>query len=387
MASFDPVGDGCDIAALAAPGVRRLQPYIPGKPISELQREFGVTDIIKLASNENPLGTSPLALEAMRSCMPYLALYPDGSGFALKRTLAEMNGLSPDNITLGNGSNDLLVLVAEAFLRPGLEAVYSQYGFAVYPIAVEAVGAKSRVAPALAQDHHQALGHDLQAMKNRVGPDTRIVFIANPNNPTGTWLDSKALQEFIASMPAHVLVVLDEAYYEYSLSLGLGDAVSWLDCFPNLMITRTFSKAYGMAGIRVGYSLSSPEIADMLNRIRQPFNVNSLALAGAEAALSDHGFIRQTVAVNSEGLMQLRQGLEHLGVQSGQSAANFILADIGQPVNAIYEALLRRGIIVRPVGNYGLPNHLRITIGTAAQNEALLDAMASALEEGRTEGA
>lgn len=379
--------EGCDVMALAAPGVRGLQPYVPGKPISELEREYGVSNIIKLASNENPLGTSPLALEAMRACLPELALYPDGSGYTLKRTLAEINDISPDCITLGNGSNDVLVLVAEAFLRPGLEAVYSQYGFAVYPIAVEAVGARPRIAPALAEDQPQALGHDLRAMKSLVGPDTRVVFIANPNNPTGTWLQSGALQEFIASMPAHVLVVLDEAYCEYSTHLGLGDAVSWLDRFSNLIITRTFSKAYGLAGIRVGYSLSSPEIADILNRIRQPFNVNSLALAGAEAALSDHEFIRQSVSSNSEGLKQLRLGLDGLGISTTDSAANFVLADMGQPAGAINEALLRHGIIVRPVGNYGLPDHLRITIGTRAQNMALLDAVAEIIQDGQPHGA
>ncbi len=375
MSVVEKATGGCDLMELAAPGVRQLHPYLPGKPISELERECGVSNIIKLASNENPLGPSPLALEAMRGELDELALYPDGGGFALKRALAQYHHLAPQRITLGNGSNDVLVLMAEAFLTPGLEAVYSQYCFAVYPIAVEATGATARIAPALPLCAQQPLGHDLGAMNALVGADTRIVFIANPNNPTGTWLESEALHAFIAALPSHVLVVVDEAYHEYSQSMGVPDASAWLDEFPNLVVTRTFSKAYGLAGIRVGYSLSSVDIAGILNRIRQPFNVNSLALAGAEAALADQKFIKTSVALNTAGVSQLQSGLQALGIGSIPSAANFLLADMGRPAGPLDEALLRRGIIVRLVGNYGLSQHLRITVGTSEQNQAFLRAV------------
>ena len=373
--------------ALAAPGVRQLHPYLPGKPVSELEREYGVSNIIKLASNENPLGPSPEALKVMRGALDELAIYPDGGGFALKETLAQFHRLAVDQITLGNGSNDVLVLMAEAFLEPGLEAVYSQYCFAVYPIAVGATGATARVAPALKATAQQPLGHDLAAISALVGADTRIVFIANPNNPTGTWLEADTLHAFIAALPPHVLVVVDEAYHEYAISLGVPDASAWLDEFPNLVVMRTFSKAYGLAGIRIGYSLSSADIAGILNRIRQPFNVNSLALAGAQAALSDQAYIKRCVALNQAGVSQLRNGLRALGIETGPTAANFLLADMGQPAGPLDEALLRRGIIVRPVGNYGLPQHLRITVGTNDQNNALLNALHEIINDRQFESA
>lgn len=362
---------------LAVPGVRSLQPYQPGKPISELEREHGVSDIIKLASNENPLGASPAALRAIKAGLGELALYPDGGGFALKQVLAEKHGVPPDWITLGNGSNDVLVLLAEAFLVPGREAVYSEYCFAVYPIAVQATGATPRVAPALNAESDQPLGHDLDAMRARINKDTRMVFIANPNNPTGTWLEQGALRAFLAAVPEHVIVVVDEAYHEYAIELGVPDASEWLGDFPNLVVTRTFSKAFGLAGVRVGYGLSSPQIADILNRIRQPFNVNSLALVGAAAAVGDTDFIRHAVELNRAGVAQLREGLEALGVSTGPAAANFVLVDMGQPAGPVYEYLLGQGIIVRPIGNYGLPDHLRMTVGTAAQNRHLLSCLAA----------
>lgn len=371
-----------DIASLVAPGVRQLKPYLPGKPISELEREHGVSESIKLASNENPLGASPAAVAAIRDGIDGLALYPDGGGFSLKSALSKKHGIPAQAITLGNGSNDVLVLLAEAFLTPGTNAVYSQYCFAVYPIAVEATGAQARVAPALSPGSSQPLGHDLAAMKARVDADTRLVFIANPNNPTGTWLENDELREFISALPDHVLVVVDEAYREYAEPLGIADTTAWLDQFPRLVVTRTFSKAYGLAGIRVGYSLSSCEIAGYMNRIRQPFNVNSLALAGAEAALQDESFIESSVALNSEGIGHLTTGMNGLGLGVIPSAGNFLLVDIGRAAAPVYEALLRRGIIVRPVGNYGLPNHLRITVGTRQQNQKLLAGLAEVLKGG-----
>jgi histidinol-phosphate aminotransferase len=373
---------GCDFTDLAAPGVRGLQPYQPGKPIAELERECGVAGIIKLASNENPLGASPRALRAMQGELSDLWLYPDGSGHALRSALAERHGIDPGRITLGNGSNDVLVLLAEAFISPGLEAVYSQYCFAVYPIACQAAGGIGRTAPARPATGRQPLGHDLEALQALIGGDTRLVFIANPNNPTGTWLEEAELLGFLDAVPENVLVVVDEAYHEYSQATGVPDATRWLDRHPNLVVTRTFSKAYGLAGIRVGYALSSPEVADLLNRVRQPFNVNSLALAGATAALDDAEFIARSVDANAAEMRSLTAGLESRGFQLVPSAANFLLAYMHQPAAKIYAALLRKGVIVRPVENYGLPDHLRITIGTPEQNGVLL----AALDDLRREG-
>ncbi len=371
-----------DYSSLAVPGVRQLRPYTPGKPIAELEREYGVRESIKLASNENPLGASPMALAAIRDELDDLWLYPDANGFELKRALARLHDVDPACITLGNGSNDVLVFLAQAFLQPGLEAVFSQYCFAVYPIACQMVGAEMRVAPALPADSPMPLGHDLRAMYQRVGPDTRMVFIANPNNPTGTWLEAARVKDFIGSLPPHTLCVVDEAYTEYADGDRLGNAAGWLREFPNLVVTRTFSKAYGLAGLRVGYALSNPGVADLLNRVRPAFNVNSLALTAARAALDDQAFIDHSREVNAAGMRQLQDGLEGLGLKVLPSAANFVLVDFGRPVAAIDEALLRAGIIVRPVANYGLEQHLRITIGRPEQNSRLLKSLADIL--GRT---
>ena len=368
-----------DYNELAAPGVRELMPYTPGKPIDELEREYGVSGSIKLASNENPLGSSPKAIEAVRAELDDLWLYPDANGFYLKQALAEKHGVETDCITLGNGSNDVLVFLAQAFLQPGLESVFSQYAFAVYPIATQMVGATASIAPALPADHPMPLGHDLRGLFDRVGPDTRLVFVANPNNPTGTWLNGQRLKDFVGSLPPHVICVVDEAYTEYAESDELGDASTWLEEFPNLVVTRTFSKAYGLAGLRVGYCLSNPGIADLLNRVRPAFNVNSLALAAARGALGDQEFIERTRRTNSEGLSQLGVGLDKLGVKVIPSAANFILAGFDRPGGELNEALLKKGVIVRPVGNYGLDNYLRITVGTSEQNERVLAALTEIL--------
>ncbi len=372
---------GCDaVAQYAVDGVRALQPYQPGKPLGELEREYGVRDAVKLASNENPLGVAPAARAAMARELDGLWLYPDGGGFGLRRALAAHHGVEPACITLGNGSNDVLVLIAETFLAPGREAVYSQYAFAVYPIAVQAAGATARIVPALGPESGQALGHDLEAMAAAISPDTRVVFVANPNNPTGTWVTEDALRRFLESVSPEVVVVVDEAYHEYALAAGAPDASAWLGEFPNLVISRTFSKAYGLAGIRVGYTLSSPEIAGLLNRVRQPFNVNSLALAGAEAALGDQEFIARTVNENAAGMAQLGTGLAGLGFEVAPSAGNFLLLDLGRDAAPVNEALLRQGVIVRPVAGYGLPRHLRVTVGTAAGNDRFINALAHALE-------
>ncbi len=368
-----------NFADLVAPPVRELQPYVPGKPIAELEREYGVTDIIKLASNENPLGPGARARAAMSAAMAEIGLYPDGSGFELKTRLARHHELPSEWITLGNGSNDVLVLLAEAFLTSAAEAVYSQYCFAVYPIAVQAVGARACVARAYPADASMPLGHDLDAMAALVTPRTRLVFVANPNNPTGTWVGSRSLASFLRALPDSVIAVVDEAYFEYSREVDCPDTSKWLRELPNLVVVRTFSKAHGLAGLRVGYALSQPQVAETLNRLRQPFNVNSLALVAAAAALDDAGHVERTVALNRTGRDQLRAGLEKLGLRVLPSAANFVLVDLARPSGPVHEGLLRQGVIARPVFNYGLPNHLRITTGTAEQNQRALEALAAIL--------
>jgi len=365
--------------SLAVPEIVALDPYQPGKPLSELERELGIDDAVKLASNENPLGPSPKGLAAAQAALADCGRYPDGGGFHLKRALAAHHNLDPACITLGNGSNDVLVLLAQAFLNPGREAVYSAHCFAVYPLAVQAAGGIARVAPALADDHPlMPLGHDLEALAAAVTPATRLLFIANPNNPTGTWLAPAALESFIAALPGHVVVVIDEAYFEYHQALhgaGAANAARWLGRYPNLVVTRTFSKVYGLAGLRIGYALSDPALADLINRIRQPFNVNSAALAAAEAALADTAFIDRSLKVNREGLERLADALPKRGYRVYPTAGNFVLVDTGGLAEPLYQALLHRGVITRRVGNYGLPNHLRITVGSAAEIDRLLAAL------------
>jgi len=354
---------------LAIPGVQQLIPYKPGKPIEELERELGLTQIIKLASNENPLGPGKKALEAIKATLPQLALYPDGNGFNLKQALSRQYAVDLNQITLGNGSNEILELVARAFLMPGLEAVFSQHAFAVYPIVTQAVGATAVVVPAL------NYGHDLDAMLQSVTSKTRVVFIANPNNPTGTLLSQASVDSFIQALPDSCVCVLDEAYFEFVNTVEPVNSIDWLKKYPNLIITRTFSKAYGLAGLRMGYGLSSPQMADILNRVRQPFNNNTLALVAAEAALTDVEHLQNTIAVNVQGMQQLTDGFKVLGLEWIPSAGNFVSVDVKQPGQPLYEALLRKGVIVRPVGNYELPNHLRISIGTKEENQIFLQAL------------
>ena len=362
--------------ALTAPGISVLHPYIPGKPVSELERELGIYDSIKLASNEHPKGPSARVKEAIEKQLADLARYPDGSGFALHNKLAQHHGVAAEIITLGNGSNDVLDLVARTFLCPGVEAVFSQYAFAVYPISTQAAGATARVA--VARDY----GHDLEAMRALVSENTRVIFIANPNNPTGTWLRSGALKAFIASLPQTVMVVVDEAYIEYVQEPDYPDASQWLGEFPNLIVIRTFSKAYGLAGLRIGYGLSHPAVADLLNRVRHPFNVNSLALVAAEAALDDQEHIRESVKMNVEGIARLSTGFDALGLSYIPSVGNFISVDMGRPAGPVDQALLREGCIARPVANYGLPNHLRVTVGLPEENEHFLAALGRVLGRG-----
>lgn len=358
----------CD---LALDCVTQLHPYVPGKPIEELERELGISDIVKLASNENPLGPSQKVLVAIEKASRELTRYPDGNGFALKVALAAKFQLNTNQITLGNGSNDVLELLARAFVSPVDEVLFSQYAFAVYPIVTQAVGAKAVVAPA--RDY----GHDLQVMSSLISDKTKLIFIANPNNPTGTYLEPDELENFIAQVPETTIVVLDEAYVEYGDSSF--NSMDWLDKYSNLVITRTFSKAYGLAGLRVGYALSHPEIADLLNRIRQPFNVNSLALAAATVALDDEHYIVDTKQMNDKGMAQLLTGLDSLGLKSIPSKANFITVDTGRNADDVFASLLKQGVIVRPVANYGLPRHIRVSIGLESENKRFLDALEQVL--------
>lgn len=367
-----------DFLALAQPGVQQLSPYVPGKPVDELARELGLAPetIVKLASNENPLGSSAKVLAAIEEALGELTRYPDGNGFALKTLLAEQCDVLTQQVTLGNGSNDILELVARAYLAPGLNAVFSEHAFAVYPIVTQAVGAEARVVPA------KDWGHDLSAMLEAIDSDTRVVFIANPNNPTGTWFGAEALNEFLQDVPERVLVVLDEAYIEYAEGDELPDGLEFLSSYPNLLVSRTFSKAYGLAALRVGYGLSTAVVADVLNRVRQPFNVNSLALAAACAALKDTDFLEQSRRLNDAGMQQLQEGFKVLGLGWIPSKGNFIAVDLGQVAAPVYQGLLREGVIVRPVANYGMPNHLRITIGLPAENTRVLEALAKVLARG-----
>lgn len=359
---------------LAVKGVQQLVPYKAGKPIEELERELGITNIVKLASNENPFGAGKKAIAVIQAALPELGLYPDGSGFHLKAALAEKYGVMPEQITLGNGSNEILELVARAFLTPELDVVFSQHAFAVYPIVTQAVGANAIVVPAL------NYGHDLDAMLEAITPKTRLVFIANPNNPTGTLLSQASVEAFIEALPETVICVLDEAYFEFVSQTETVDSIDWLKKYPNLLITRTFSKAYGLAALRVGYGLSSPEMADILNRVRQPFNNNSLALAAATAALNDAEHLTLTVENNARGMVQLTEGFKALGLEWIPSAGNFVSVDLKQAGMPIYEALLRKGVIVRPVANYEMPNFLRISIGTEAENAKFLNALNDVLK-------
>jgi len=352
----------CDYIELANSGVQQLKPYEPGKPIEELERELGLTDIVKLASNENPLGPSHKALHALKH-LHELHLYPDGAGFSLKAALAEKLGVQTNQLTLGNGSNDVLDLIARAYLQPGDEAIFSEYAFAVYPLVTLACNARPVAVPS------NLYGHDLAAMAEAVTERTRVIFVANPNNPTGTWFNAHALDEFLSRIPERVIVVLDEAYFEYVEESHYPNGVERLQKYPNLVVTRTFSKIHGLAGLRIGYGVCNPQIADVLNRVRQPFNVNTPAMVAAEAALSDDDHIENSRGENTSGLVQIAEGLQKLQLEQIPSVANFIAFDCGRDAMPVYQGLLREGVIVRPLGGYGMTNFLRVTVGTSRENE------------------
>jgi len=362
------------IASLAPDYIRAIMAYQPGKPISELAREMGIPEesIVKLASNENPLGMSARARDAAITAIGEISRYPDGGAFALKKALCARFGVEPAQLVIGNGSNDILELASQAFLAPGLSAVYSRHAFAVYPLATNARGARGIEVAA------KNFGHDLDAMAAAIEPQTRVVFIANPNNPTGTFVPGAELEAFLAKVPRHVLVVLDEAYTEYLAPEQRYDSIAWLARFPNLLVSRTFSKAYGLAGLRVGYGIAHPEVADLMNRVRQPFNVSSVALAAAEAALDDDEFLARSAEVNRRGMAQLVAAFRELGLEWIPSAGNFVTFKVGDAIG-VNQALLRQGVIVRPIAAYGMPHWLRVSIGLPEENARFIDALRQAL--------
>ena len=365
----------CDSFSVATKGVQGLHPYQPGKPIDELERELGISGIVKLASNENPLGPSPKALKAIEGAFQDLCRYPDGNGFCLKNALAERYQLEINQVTLGNGSNDLLEIIARVFADSSSEIIFSQYAFAVYPIVTQALGAKAVEVPAI------EWGHDLDAMAKSITNKTKLIFIANPNNPTGTYVKTEEIGRFMELVPENVIVVLDEAYGEYidETCVDFPDGIQLLSKHSNLIITRTFSKAWGLASLRVGYALSSPDIADLLNRVRQPFNVDTFALEAATAVLGDSDYLERSRKTNSEGMTQLIEGFDQLGLPYIPSVGNFITFDTGRDGMVVFQALLQKGVIVRPVANYGMPQHLRVSIGLTQENSRFLLALKDVL--------
>lgn len=362
-----------DFIKLASPGIRELQPYQPGKPVEELERELGLRNIIKLASNENPLGASAKVVDKLQSVMSDLSRYPDGSAYLLKNRLSEFLSIPSNQITIGNGSNDVLELLARVYLSPDNESIVSQHSFVVYPLVTLTIGATLTVIPALNFEQN------LEATLDAISEKTRMVFIANPNNPTGTWVKRGDLIQFLDNVPEDVLVVLDEAYFEYVQEAEYPDGISLSSSYPNLVITRTFSKAYGLAALRIGYCVSHPDIADLMNRVRQPFNVNAMSLVAGLVALDDQEHVRKAVELNASGMKYLESACDRLGLGYIPSVANFLTIDFGRDALPIYDALLHEGVIVRPVGVYELPNHLRVTVGTAEENSRFVAALEKVL--------
>ena len=357
-----------DFSKYAVSGITKLSPYQPGKPIDELAREFGLnpSEIVKLASNENPLGPSSKALAAIEKELKDLTRYPDGNGFELKKTLSEKLGVSTKQITLGNGSSDILEFIVKTFVNPGEEVIVSQHAFAIYGLVTQMQNGKTVQVPA------KNWGHDLQAMVDAVTEKTKIIFVTNPNNPTGTYNTKAQLDAFLSQVPSHIIVLLDEAYFEYVDKPDYPNGIDYLKAYPNIVVTRTFSKAYGLASLRVGYGVSGEQLADLMNRVRPPFNVDSLALAAAVACLKDENYVRQSKELNDQGMSQLEAGFDQLNVNWIPSVGNFICFEIPNRAMDIFQGLLARGVIVRPVANYEMPNFLRVSIGTQQENQRFL---------------
>lgn len=365
-----------DAHQLAVPGIRQLSPYDPGLPIEEIERRYNIKDAIKLASNENPLGAPSRTVQLVQDRCSEIHRYPDGAGHDLKKAIAARHGVEMDQICLGNGSNDVLDMLARVFVGPGQNGVISEHAFVVYYLALVYAHAEVKIIDAV--DY----GHDLAAMGDAVDANTGIIYIANPNNPTGTWSTESELKSLLNKVAQNCIVVVDEAYAEYVIEPDYPDCSTWLDDYPNLVVTRTFSKIFGMAGLRVGYSLSSPEISDLMNRVRQPFNCGSLGLAAAAEALNDHDHVERSRKMNLEQMNVLCEGFAELGLSTIDSVANFVCVDMEQPALPIHEQLLQRGVIVRPIGGYGMPNHLRVSVGIESENQRVLSEFERLRESG-----
>lgn len=365
-----------DFRQLANKGIRTITPYQPGKPVEELERELGITSSIKLASNENPLGPSPKAMQAAQNALSNIHIYPDGGCYELKQALASHLSVDTSQITIGNGSENVLEMIGKAYLQTGDNAVISQYAFLTIPLIIQSFGAEIKAAPA------ENWGHSIENMLNAIDDKTRLLFLVNPNNPTGTYTNKQDFTKLMNSVPPHIIVVLDEAYSEFIQEADYPEALDYLAHHPNLIITRTFSKVYGLAGLRVGFALSSPKIADILNRARLPFNINSLAAKAAQAALLDKEHLRKTIELNKRGKEQLISGLQKLNLTFIPSLANFITIDV-EDGHAVYQKLLHHGVIVRPLKAYDMPRHIRVSVGTEEQNQRFLTSLATVLSERR----
>ncbi|MCY4130002.1 MAG: histidinol-phosphate transaminase [Gammaproteobacteria bacterium] len=354
--------------------VLEISPYQPGKPIEELERERGIVGAIKLASNENPRGPSAAVREAIKAATDDLSRYPDGSAYRLRNLVASRLGVDPTQLTFGNGSDEALKIVGRVVLSPGDRGLVDERCFVVYPLTILGCNAEPVRVPS------KGWAHDLEAIASAIDERTRVIYLANPNNPTGTWFSEDEFRRFMTRVGKRVWVVLDEAYHEYARDVdGYPDGVSLLPEYPNLVVTRTFSKIYGLAALRVGYSVSSTEVAELMNRVRQPFNVNSVALAAAEAALQDDAYINESLRLNQEGMTELKAGFEDLGIEYIPSIGNFISFEVGPRAMEVYDALLNLGVVVRPIANYDMPNHLRVTVGLPEENERFLKALEASL--------
>ncbi len=357
-----------------------IKPYQPGKSVEDLEKSSTALEAIKLSSNENALGPSRHAIAAMCEYADQVHLYPSGSGLLLKDKLAERYDISANRITLGNGSNELLEFIARCFLDESKNAVYSEHAFEVYALVTRISGAGAHRAMPRTADNEMPYGHDLNRFLEAIDEHTAVVFIANPNNPTGTWIKEAELRKFMQSVDEHIIVVVDQAYAEYVQVSDYPDASKWLDEYPNLIVIQTFSKIYALAGLRIGYAFSSAEIADLFNRLRQPFNNNVLALKAAIASLDDTAHLEKSVRINNEGLAYLSDGCSKLGLKCLPSAANFLCIEIGKQAPLIYNALLEQGVIIRAIENYDMPQHLRVTVGSAEQNQRFLETLKQILE-------
>jgi len=355
---------------LVAEYIKKLIPYVPGKPIEELERELGIKDSIKIASNENPLGPSPKAMEAIKNAIPLLNRYPDGNATLMKDKLSKKFNITPDMIVTGNGSNEILELAAATFMRPGDHAVISEHAFVVYDLAVDARGFDKTVVPP-----GKSYGHDLKAMADAVTDKTKMLFIANPNNPTGTYNTKAEVDALLESIPDDVIVVMDEAYSEYVEKEDYPDSIDLVKSGANIIACRTFSKIYGLAAVRCGYGIMSADKADYMNRVRQPFNTNLLAQAAAEAALDDDEFVEKSRKINSEGMAYLEKKFEELGLEYIPSVGNFVLFKSPKDSKQLYDELLHKGVIVRPMGGYRLPEWIRASVGLPEENERFINAL------------